>query len=60
MGGPVGLLLARRHPDKVAALVMQATALEWRRTARERIVWRLLPVLELTTWCAIGDPGRSR
>ena len=30
MGGPVGLLLARRHPGQVAALVMQATALEWR------------------------------
>lgn len=47
MGGPVGLLLARRHPGTVAALVMQATALEWRRTARERMVWRLLAVLEL-------------
>jgi pimeloyl-ACP methyl ester carboxylesterase len=47
MGGPVGLLLARRHPGTVAALVMQATALEWRRTARERMVWRLLSVLEL-------------
>jgi 3-oxoadipate enol-lactonase len=47
MGGPVGLLLARRHPGQVAALVMQATALEWRRTARERMVWRLLSVLEL-------------
>jgi 3-oxoadipate enol-lactonase len=47
MGGPVGLLLARRHPGKVAALVMQATALEWRRTARERMVWRLLSVLEV-------------
>jgi 3-oxoadipate enol-lactonase len=47
MGGPVGLLLARRHPGTVAALVMQATALEWRRTARERVVWRLLAVLEL-------------
>jgi pimeloyl-ACP methyl ester carboxylesterase len=47
MGGPVGLLLARRHPGKAAALVMQATALEWRRTARERMVWRLLSVLEL-------------
>jgi pimeloyl-ACP methyl ester carboxylesterase len=47
MGGPVGLLLARRHPGKVSALVMQATALEWRRTARERMVWRLLSVLEL-------------
>jgi 3-oxoadipate enol-lactonase len=47
MGGPVGMLLARRHPGAVSALVMQATALEWRRTARERMVWRLLSVLEL-------------
>jgi 3-oxoadipate enol-lactonase len=47
MGGPVGMLLARRHPGAVAALVMQATALEWRRAAHERMVWRLLAVLEL-------------
>lgn len=47
MGGPVGLLLARRHPGRVKALVMQATALEWNRTTRERMVWRLLSVLEL-------------
>jgi pimeloyl-ACP methyl ester carboxylesterase len=47
MGGPVGLLLARRHPGQVAGLVMQATALEWRRTPHERMVWRLLSVLEL-------------
>ena len=47
MGGPVGLLLARRHPGQVAALVMQATALEWRRAPHERVVWRLLSVLEL-------------
>src|SRR5215467_13596090 len=47
MGGPVGMLLARRHPGMVTALVMQATALEWRRTARERMVWRLLSALEL-------------
>jgi 3-oxoadipate enol-lactonase len=47
MGGPVGLLLARRHPGRVRALVMQATALEWHDTARERMVWRLLPLLEL-------------
>lgn len=46
MGGPVGMLLARRHPGQVAALVMQATALEWRH-ARERAVWRLLPVFDL-------------
>jgi 3-oxoadipate enol-lactonase len=47
MGGPVGLLLARRHPGPVKALVMQATALEWNRTARDRMAWRLLSVLEL-------------
>ncbi len=47
MGGPVGLLLARRHPERVTALVMQATALEWQRAARERAVWRLLPLLDL-------------
>lgn len=48
MGGPVGMLLARRHPQQVAGLVMQATALEWRRAARDRMVWRMLPVLDLS------------
>jgi pimeloyl-ACP methyl ester carboxylesterase len=47
MGGPVGMLLARRHPGRVKALVMQATALEWRDAAYERMVWRLLSVMEL-------------
>jgi 3-oxoadipate enol-lactonase len=47
MGGPVGMLLARRHQEQVAALVMQATALEWRQAAHERAVWRLLPVFDL-------------
>ena len=54
MGGPVGLLLARRHPGRVKALVMQATALEWRRTARDRMVWRLLAVLELSLRLGAG------
>ena len=54
MGGPVGLLLAHRHPGRVQALVMQATALEWRRTARERMVWRLLSVLELSLRLGTG------
>ncbi|MGE5290003.1 MAG: alpha/beta fold hydrolase [Micromonosporaceae bacterium] len=54
MGGPVGLLLAQRHPGLVAALVMQATALEWRRTARERMVWRLLSVFELSLRLGTG------
>ena len=54
MGGPVGLLLARRHPEKVAALVLQATALEWRHTARERAVWWLLPVMDLGLRFGVG------
>ena len=32
MGGPIGMLLARRHPELVAGMVVQATALEWRAT----------------------------
>ena len=47
MGGPIALLMARRHPGLVTALVMQATALELRRTARERLLWHLLSVFEL-------------
>lgn len=44
MGGPIALHLARRHPDLVAGLVVQATALEWSGTWRERALWRVLPV----------------
>ena len=54
MGGPVGMLLARRHPGRVQALVMQATALEWHRTVSERTVWRLLSVLELSLRLGTG------
>jgi len=36
MGGPISLLLARRHPQLVVGLVLEATALEWRATGRER------------------------
>ena len=54
MGGPVGLLLARRHPGQVAALVMQATALEWHQAARDRAVWRMLPLLDLSLRLGAG------
>jgi 3-oxoadipate enol-lactonase len=38
MGGPIGLLLAQRHPDAVAGLVLCATSSNWR-TPRMRAVW---------------------
>ncbi|NDA01493.1 MAG: alpha/beta fold hydrolase, partial [Acidimicrobiia bacterium] len=41
MGGPIAMLLARRHPDLVAGLVLQATAMEWRATRRERTRWQV-------------------
>jgi pimeloyl-ACP methyl ester carboxylesterase len=47
MGGPIALLLAQRHPDLVAGLVPQATALEWRATFYERAVWKGLALWEL-------------
>ncbi len=52
MGGPIALHLTRRHPDLVAGLVVQATALEWRNTLRERLTWRLLPIMgvALRSW----------
>ncbi len=52
MGGPIALHLTRRHRDLVAGLVVQATALEWRGTLRERLTWRLLPVMgvALRSW----------
>ena len=46
MGGPIAMLTWLRHPDVVEGLVLQATALEWRATARERIVWRLMTIVE--------------
>jgi pimeloyl-ACP methyl ester carboxylesterase len=44
MGGPISMLLARRHPDLVRGLVVQATALNWINTRRDRLLWRVLPV----------------
>jgi 3-oxoadipate enol-lactonase len=44
MGGPISMLLARRHPGLVRGLVVQATALDWRHTRRDRVLWRILPI----------------
>lgn len=45
MGGPIAMHLTRRHGDLVSGLIVQATALEWSATRRERLVWWLLPIM---------------
>lgn len=45
MGGPISLLLTQRHPDLVAGVVVQATALEWRATFGERLRWKTVHVM---------------
>lgn len=59
MGGPIAMLLRRRHPDAVSGMVLVATALEWSGTRRERVRWRLgraaSPVME-----ALASPRSIR
>ncbi|HEX4429130.1 MAG TPA: alpha/beta fold hydrolase [Frankiaceae bacterium] len=55
MGGPIALLLARRHPGLISALVSQATALEWRATLADRSKWRFLSVAEVGLRVSSGD-----
>lgn len=46
MGGPISMLTWLRHPEVVSGLVLQATALEWRASKRERIIWRSMALVE--------------
>jgi pimeloyl-ACP methyl ester carboxylesterase len=45
MGGPISLLLTQRHPELVRAIVVQATALEWRAKWYERWEWKSVHIL---------------
>ncbi|MEQ1703554.1 MAG: alpha/beta fold hydrolase, partial [Ilumatobacteraceae bacterium] len=45
MGGPISLLLTQRHPELVAGVVVQATALEWRASFAERLRWKTVHVM---------------
>lgn len=45
MGGPISLLFADRHPDLVAGIIVQATAMEWKATRRDRAQWKGLGVM---------------
>jgi pimeloyl-ACP methyl ester carboxylesterase len=47
MGGPIALHLWARHHARVAGLVLEATALEWRAQRRERMRWRFIGLLEI-------------
>jgi pimeloyl-ACP methyl ester carboxylesterase len=46
MGGPISVLLWRRHPELVKGLVLEATALEWRASPRERLTWKTMGLVE--------------
>jgi 3-oxoadipate enol-lactonase len=52
MGGPVSLLLARRNPDLVRGVIVQATALEWREKRTERLRWKSIRLVgpALRSW----------
>ena len=46
MGGSIGLLMWRRHPESVAGLILQSTALQWRAALHERVLWNSMAGLE--------------
>lgn len=41
MGGPIAMLMSKRHPARVHSLVLCATALEWSATRNERVRWKI-------------------
>ena len=55
MGGPIAMLLHHRHPELVAGMVFCGTALEWKESARERLVWRGVSLLEVALRSGTGD-----
>ena len=46
MGGPVSLLLARRHPERVRGFVLCATSPSWN-DRRQKVFWRTMAGLRL-------------
>jgi len=46
MGGSVAMVQWRRHPATVAGLVLQSTGLQWRASARERVLWSGMAMVE--------------
>lgn len=46
LGGSIALLIWRRHPHLVSGLVLKSTALRWRTSPRERLLWSTMSVVE--------------
>ena len=46
MGGSVGMVQRRRHPETVSGLVLQSTGLQWRASAYERVLWTGMAFVE--------------
>jgi 3-oxoadipate enol-lactonase len=55
MGGAIEMLLHDRHPELVAGMVFCGTALEWKASARERVVWRGMSLLEVALRSGTGE-----
>ncbi len=47
MGGSIALTLWQRHPELVSGLVLEATSLDWRARRRERVLWKIIGLVEL-------------
>jgi pimeloyl-ACP methyl ester carboxylesterase len=55
MGGAISMLFHHRHPDLVAGMVFCGTALEWKESPRERLIWRGMSLLEVALRSGTGD-----
>lgn len=60
LGGPVGLTFALAHPERVAGMVLIATALNYTQTPRDRLLWRMVAAAEPLTRLNIGSTVSAR
>ena len=62
MGGPISLLLAQRHPGKVAGLVLCATTLDFAKSGprRERMIHSAMPFLGALMRIGAWDRGIAK
>jgi pimeloyl-ACP methyl ester carboxylesterase len=55
MGGAIAMLLHHRHPELVAGMVFCGTALEWKATPRDRLLWRGMSIFEVALRSGTGE-----